>query len=108
MEEEECIICLEIIDKKLGDYRIELCDKCKYIIHITCWENYIKYRGNSYCVVCNKIINDGNMNQPTQYDEYVDNNIIVVNNNTNKKKNILCGIFFMCLGVSIFIIIKTY
>ena len=102
MEEEECIICLEIIDKNIGDYRIELCDKCKYIIHITCWENYIKYRGNSYCVVCNKIINDGNIIENVQ--EVLSNNVVVVN---NRKKNILYGIFLICIGFCIFILIKT-
>ena len=61
MEEEECIICLEIIDRTLGNYRIDLCDRCKYIIHIFCWEKYINYRGNSYCIVCNKILNDGHI-----------------------------------------------
>ena len=58
MEQEECIICLEFIYRETGNYRIELCDKCKYIIHIHCWEDYCKYRGNSYCVVCNKLLDD--------------------------------------------------
>jgi hypothetical protein len=102
MEEEECIICLEIIDKNIGDYRIELCDKCKYIIHINCWENYIKYRGNSYCVVCNKIINDGNIIDNVQ--EVLSNNVVVVN---NRKKNILYGILLISIGFCIFILIKT-
>jgi len=107
MEEEECIICLEIINKDIGDYRVELCDKCKYIIHIRCWENYIHFRGNSYCVVCNKMVNDGYSNQSIE-NKHI-NNIIVNNNienNNNRKKNILYSILFTCIGISIFIIIK--
>lgn len=106
MEEEECIICIENIDRQLGDYRIELCDKCKYIIHIKCWEEYIKYRGNSYCVLCNKVVNDDNIFHTVNTINPV-HNIIVVNNNRNLKKNILCVIILVSLCISIFIIIKT-
>jgi len=104
MEEEECIICLEIIDKNIGDYRIELCDQCKYNIHISCWENYIKFRGNSYCVVCNKVINDGNIIHTVEV-EPINNNINIVDN--NRKKNILFVIFFITICFCIFIMIKT-
>lgn len=102
MEEEECIICLEIIDKNIGDYRIELCDKCKYIIHISCWENYIKFRGNSYCVVCNKVINDGNIIHQVEV-EPIHNNIV----ENNRKKTILYIILFVSICFCIFIIFKT-
>ena len=85
MEEEECIICIENIDRTLGNYRIELCDRCKYIIHISCWEKYIKYRGNSFCIVCNKILNDG----PIPYS--INNNIIGDNNNRIDDNNNIIG-----------------
>jgi hypothetical protein len=106
MEEEECIICLETIDREIGDYRIELCDKCKYIIHIKCWEDYIKYRGNSYCVVCNKLLHDDNLFHIVNTITPV-HNIIVVNNRRNLKKNICCVIFLVILCISFYIIIKT-
>ena len=133
MEEEECIICLENIDRTLGNYRIELCDRCKYIIHISCWEKYIKYRGNSFCIVCNKILNDGPIPYPIQNNRIVDNNNIIGNNNNiignnnniigdnnnrigdnnnqmvafsiYRKRDILIAICWMCLFIGIIFII---
>jgi hypothetical protein len=130
MEEEECIICLENIDRTLGNYRIDLCDRCKYIIHIDCWEKYIKYRGNSYCIVCNKILNDdrivnnnngrivnnnnGRIGESDQ--RIVNNNGRIVDNNNGqmvafsiyRKKDLLITICLMFLFIGIiFIIIKV-
>ena len=129
MEEEECIICLENIDRTLGNYRIDLCDRCKYIIHIFCWEKYINYRGNSYCIVCNKILNDGPIpiHIPINNNRIGDNNNRIGDNNNRigdnnnhrivdnnnqmvafsiyRKKDILITICLMCLFIGIIFII---
>ena len=51
MEEHiDCIICYEEIDKDIGDYISDICDTCKYYVHISCHENYIlsKYHNHKY------------------------------------------------------------
>jgi len=58
MEKEECIICLETIDIQTGNYRVDICNKCKYIIHIDCWEKYVEYRGKSQCLICNSLLDN--------------------------------------------------
>jgi hypothetical protein len=63
MEEHiECIICYEEIDKNIGDYISDICDTCKYYVHISCHEKYIssKYqfshinKYDTYCLICRK------------------------------------------------------
>lgn len=51
--EEECIICLETINKETYNYRTDICPNCNYIVHIDCYEKYIEHCGKQLCVVCN-------------------------------------------------------
>ena len=58
MEKEECLICLETIDRQIGNYRVDVCNRCRYSIHIDCWEKYIEYRGKSQCLLCNSLLDN--------------------------------------------------
>jgi hypothetical protein len=58
MEKEDCLICLEIIDRQTGNYRVDVCNRCKYIIHIDCWEKFIEYQGKSKCLICNSLVDN--------------------------------------------------
>ncbi len=100
MEQEECIICLEFIHRESGNYRIELCDKCKFIIHIHCWEEYCKYRGNSYCVVCNKLLDDDKVLPSSNLIPRSPNNVEMVvyrRNISNRTKVIILVIFLILI-----------
>ena len=37
----ECIICYDEIDKNKGDFILDICDTCKYTVHISCYEKYL-------------------------------------------------------------------
>ena len=57
----ECIICYDVIDKNIGDYLLDICNTCKYSVHIKCYEEYIAFNKNKnridvceLCLVCNK------------------------------------------------------
>jgi len=57
----ECIICYDVIDKNIGDYLSDICNTCKYGVHITCYEEYITFNKkinniNIYdkCLMCHK------------------------------------------------------
>ena len=63
MEEDlECIICYDQIDKNVGDYILDICDTCKYAVHITCYEKYILINNSlnktdinaNICLMCHK------------------------------------------------------
>jgi hypothetical protein len=58
MEKEECIICLETIDTQTGNYIVDVCNRCKYILHTDCWEKYVEYLGKSKCLICNSILDN--------------------------------------------------
>lgn len=75
--EEECIICLEIINRNTNNFRINICQTCAYIVHLECYERYVMHFGKELCVVCNREIQN---NTP----------IIIQNNNSifNRQKAI--------------------
>ena len=54
--EEECIICLETIDRTTNNFRTDICENCNYIVHLDCYEKYIVHNNKEICVVCNKEI----------------------------------------------------
>ena len=87
-----CIICYEEIDIDIGDYISDICDTCKYYVHISCHENYIssKYqfshinKYDTYCLICRKLNlkYSGNIHNNTDRDE---NNMIIIRNNRHKR-----------------------
>ena len=93
MEEHiDCIICYEEIDKDIGDYISDICDTCKYYVHISCHENYIlsKYqfshinKYDTFCLICRKL----NLKYSGILLQNIDrdvNNIVIIRNNRHKR-----------------------
>lgn len=108
MEENlECIICYDEIDKKLGDYISDICDKCKYSVHITCYEQYILVNNrinktdinSNICLMCHK--SNIVYNTPL-LDQRIIHNVPVQTNKICNNKFIGCG--FMTFVLIIIII----
>ena len=102
MEKEECIICLEPIERQTNNYRIDLCNRCKYIIHIECWEKYIEYRGNAYCVICNSLLDN---EVPISYSNRL---IYILSQPTNLQRRNLYNKFKLYFTIIIFILLSAF
>ena len=50
-----CLICLEIINKKVCYFR---CINCNQNVHLICVIKWIKYQKINICPVCREIINN--------------------------------------------------
>ena len=102
MEKEDCVICLEIIDKQSDNYRIDLCDRCKYIIHTDCWEKYIEYRGSSQCLICNSFI------EYKAQLSYSNRIVYYLSESANIRTRNLYNIFKLYCSISIFVLVFSF
>jgi hypothetical protein len=109
----ECIICYDEIDKNLADFILDICDTCKYVVHISCYEEYLKINNrlnntdiNDKCLICHKYNNNYNNN----YNNIIINNHVIEVNNPiriHKKycKNIIIAIALILLLIIIIVYI---
>jgi len=112
----ECIICYDEIDKNIGDYICDICDTCKYHVHIACHEKYIIFNNrlhntnkyDTYCLMCRKfnikysnISNSLNVNLEQNNHNLEQNNHIVIRTISSQR---LCALIVVLLILIIIII----
>ena len=104
----ECIICYDEIDKNVGDFILDICDTCKYIVHISCYEEYLKINNrlnntdiNDKCLMCHKYNNN-------YKNIIINNHAIQVNNPIRIYKNYCKNIIIAIALILLLIIIIVY
>jgi hypothetical protein len=104
----ECIICYGEIDKNSGDFILDICDTCKYIVHISCYEEYLKINNKlnntnitDKCLMCNKYNNNYN-------NILINNNVIHINNPIQIHNNFTKYIPIAVASILIILIIIVY
>jgi|688.fasta_scaffold1008971_2 hypothetical protein len=108
----ECIICYDEIDKTLGDYILDICDKCKYVVHISCYEKYIAINNRNnktdifanICLMCHKSNITHLSNTARIENEVLIENIPVQSNKFCLKRIILV---FFCIILTLIIVLYS-
>jgi hypothetical protein len=108
----ECIICYDEIDKNVGDYILDICDKCKYVVHISCYEKYIAINNRNnktdifanICLMCHKS-SIANISNTSRFGNDVLIENIPVQSNKFSLKRIMIVIF--CIALTVIIVLYS-
>ena len=103
----ECIICYDEIDKDLGDFILDICDKCKYVVHISCYEKFISINSQvnntnilaNICLMCHKSNNTHNIANTNR----IENQVLI--ENIPVQRNKICSKRLIVFGFSILLIV---